>query len=131
MGTLILAAAAASTAKSTTGDSSLLLILLVFAVLIVFMFRSQSRRKKQVQQTQNQVMDGSRIRTTFGVYGTVVESDDRNVMVEVAPGVKIKMIRQAIMAVVPEDEPDGVFRTVPDRDGDGTAQPDDRGDTTY
>ena len=128
MGTLVLAAASA--AKSTSSNpSSLLLILVVFGVLIAFMFRSQRRRQRQTQQTQSKVMDGARVRTTFGVYGTIVESDDRNVMVEIAPGVKIKMVRQAIMTVVPEDEPDGVRQTMPDMDGDDpSAKPDDRSD---
>jgi len=129
MGTLTLAAAAASSTARTSSSSSLLLIVLVFGVLIFFMFRSQRRRQQRTQDTQRQVMDGSRIRTTFGVYGTVVESDDRNVMVEIAPGVRIKMVRQAIMAVVPDDEPEGVRQTVPDLDSDDTSDnPDGRGD---
>jgi preprotein translocase subunit YajC len=98
MGTQILAAATA--AKSTSSSSSsLLLIVLVFAVLMIFMFRSQRRRQRQAQNTQSQVMNGTRIRTVHGIYGTVVDSDDRNVMVEIAPGVKIKMLRQAIGTV--------------------------------
>ena len=94
-----LAAAATGTAKTGSSSTSFLLILLVFGVLMVFMFRSQSRRKRQAQDTQRQIMDGTRIRTVHGIYGTVVGSDDRNVMVEVAPGVRIKMLRQAIGAV--------------------------------
>ena len=108
MGTQILAATAAKTGSS----SSLLLIVLVFGVLMIFMFRSQRRRKQQAQDTQSRVMNGTRIRTVHGIYGTVVDSDDRNVMIEVAPGVKIKMLRQAIGAVVPDDEPDGLHPTM-------------------
>jgi preprotein translocase YajC subunit len=110
MGTQILAAAAATTKSS--GSSSLILIVLVFAVLMIFMFRSQSKRKRAAQSTQSQVMNGSRVRTVHGIYGTVVDGDDRNVMVEVAPGVQIKMLRQAIGAVVPDDEPDGLQPTM-------------------
>ena len=94
------------------GSSSLLLIVLVFAVLMIFMFRSQSRRQRAAQNTQRQVVNGSRVRTVHGIYGTVVDGDDRNVMVEVAPGVRIKMLRQAIGAVVPDDEPDGLQPTM-------------------
>jgi preprotein translocase subunit YajC len=135
MGTQILAATTA--AKTTGSSSSLLLIVLVFAVLMIFMFRSQRRRQRQSQDTQRQVIDGTRIRTVHGIYGTVVDSDDRNVMVEIAPGVKIKMLRQAIGAVVPDDEPDGVNQTMPDFDQAGTdsdasdqssAKPEDRSD---
>jgi preprotein translocase subunit YajC len=146
MGTNVLAAAEAAT-KTTSSDSSLLIIVLIFAVMMIFMFRSQSRRKRAAQDTQRQVVDGARIRTTFGVYGTVVEGDDRNVIVEVAPGTRIKMLRQAIAMVVPDDEPDGVAQTMPtfgqsepdvsadqtgpDLNGDGTSgKPDDRSDLT-
>ena len=122
-------------AKTSTGSSSsLLIIVAIFAVMMIFMFRSQSRRKRAAQDTQRQVIDGARIRTTFGVYGTIIEGDDRNVIVEVAPGTRIKMLRQAIAAVVPDDEPDGVAQTTsafgetePDVDG-GQTGPDLNGD---
>jgi preprotein translocase YajC subunit len=144
--------AAAEAAKSTGSDSSLLIIVVIFAIMMIFMFRSQRRRQRAAQDTQRGVADGTRVRTTFGVYGTVVGSDDRNVMLEVAPGTQIKMLRQAIAAVVPDDEPDGVAETMPsyeeadpdadsdqagpDLNGDGTSlngdgtsgKPDDRSD---
>jgi preprotein translocase subunit YajC len=136
MGTQTLAAAAAAT-KSTGSSSSLLLIVLVFAVLMIFMFRSQRKRQRAAQNTQRQVTNGSRVRTVHGIYGTVVDGDDRNVMLEIAPGVKIKMLRQAIGAVVPDDEPDGLQPTMqafeePASSGDMTDQSspktDDRSD---
>jgi hypothetical protein len=73
----------------------------------------------------------------------VADSDDRNVMVEVAPGVKVKMLRQAIATVVPDSEPDGVAHTMsamddaapgPDQAGSGfdgsdaSSRPDQRSD---
>ena len=131
-------AVAETTPKSTGNSSSLLIIIVIFAILMVFMFRSQSRRKRAAQETQRQVVDGARIRTTFGVYGTIIESDDRNVIVEVAPGTRIKMLRQAIAMVVPDDEPEGVApatptfgQAEPDLNGDGkSGKPDDRSDLT-
>jgi preprotein translocase subunit YajC len=137
-------AVAETTTKSTGNSSSLLIIIVIFAILLIFMFRSQSRRKRAMQDTQRQINNGTRIRTTFGVYGTIVESDDRNVIVEVAPGTRIKMLRQAIAMVVPADEPEGVAptpsfgqtgpdvtgdQTGPDLNGDGkSGKPDDRSD---
>lgn len=112
---------AAVAAKSTSSSSSsLLLIILVFAVLMIFMFRSQRKRQRAAQDTQRQVMNGSRIRTVHGIYGTVVDGDDRNVIVEVAPGVRIKMLRQAIGTIVPDDEPDGVNPTFTTTDETGS-----------
>ena len=122
MGTHALAAAAAT--KTTGSSSSLLLIILVFAVLMIFMFRSQSKRRRQAQETQRQVMNGTRVRTVHGIYGTVVDGDDRNVLLEVAPGVRIKMLRQAIGTIVPDDEPDGLNPTM-----QAFAEPTAEGDT--
>jgi preprotein translocase YajC subunit len=102
----------AAAAKTTGGSSeTLLIIVVVFVVLMFFMFRSQRRRQQNAQNVQRAVVNGSRIRTVHGIYGTVVDGDDRNVIVEVAPGVNIKMLRQAIGQVVPDDEPDGVLHT--------------------
>ncbi|MGH3304491.1 MAG: preprotein translocase subunit YajC [Streptosporangiaceae bacterium] len=115
MGTHILAAAAKSSGSSET---SLILIVVVFALIMVFMFRSQSRKKQNAQNTQRRVVNGAKIRTVHGIFGTVVDGDDRNIMVEVAPGVTIKMLRQAIGQVLPDDEPDGVLHTDTDQSSD-------------
>ncbi|HUD76226.1 MAG TPA: preprotein translocase subunit YajC [Streptosporangiaceae bacterium] len=136
MGTHFLAAAEATTKSSSS--TSLLLIVVVFAVLMIFMFRSQRRRQRATQETQRQVANGSKVRTVTGMFGKVVDGDDRNVMVEIAPGVTVKMLRQAIAVVLPDDEPDGVApsmpdfeHTGPDLDGDQSpAQPENRSDAT-
>jgi preprotein translocase YajC subunit len=108
--------AATSTGKS--GGSSFLIIIAVFAVMMIFLFRSQRRRQQRNMDTQKQVMDGSKIRTTFGLFGTVMSGDDRSVMVEIAPGVEVKLLRQAIAAVVPDEVPDGTYDTMPDTSAD-------------
>ena len=47
-----------------------------------------------------------RVRTTAGIYGTVISGDDRDVIVEIAPGVNIRMLRRAVMDVVQDDARD-------------------------
>jgi preprotein translocase subunit YajC len=132
MGTGILAAAAASTKPAGTDDSTLLIIVVVFVILMFFMFRSQRRRQQNAQNVQRAVVNGSRIRTVHGIYGTVVDGDDRNVIVEVAPGVNIKMLRQAVGQVVPDDEPDGVLHTDTDQSSDWSEDSsDDHGSDGY
>lgn len=128
MGTQILAAASKT---SSSSETSLILIVIVFALMMLFMFRSQRRRQQNAQSTQRQVANGSKIRTVHGIFGTVVDGDDRTVMVEVAPGVKIKMLRQAIGQVLPDDEPDGVLHTMDGTsaaDGDSSERPEERSD---
>jgi preprotein translocase subunit YajC len=129
MGSLHLLAAAATTTSKTSSSSylPLLIIVALFGVMYFFLIRPQRNKQRQAMQTQRQVGDGARIRTTAGIYGTIVEGDDDNVIVEIAPNVRIKMMRRAIMNVVSDDEPDGVRQTVPDLGPDAeSASADDR-----
>lgn len=119
MDTLILAAT--NSTRSSSGYTSFLLIIVLIAVMMLFMFRSNRRRQQNAQNTQRQLVNGARVRTVHGIYGTVRDSDDQNVMVEVAPGVNIKMLRQAVGTVLPDETPDGVLSTVPDAGATGPA----------
>jgi preprotein translocase subunit YajC len=102
---IIAAAEAASSSKS--GSSSftfLILIVLVFVGFYFLMIRPQRRRQQQAQQQQNTVGPGARVRTTAGMYATVVEVDGDDVVLEVAPGVDVRYLRRAIMEVISSGE---------------------------
>ena len=105
MGNVILAASTKS-----GGSSAYLLIGLVvlFGLLYFVTIRPQRRRQQQAQQTQRNVEPGARVRTTAGMYGTVVAVEDQDVILEVAPGIDVRFMRRAIMDVVPDgmDETD-------------------------
>ena len=99
MGNEILAASGKS-----GGSSAYLLIGLVvlFGLLYFVTIRPQRRRQQQAQQTQRNVEPGARVRTTAGMYATVVAVEDQDVILEVAPGVEARFMRRAIMDVVPD-----------------------------
>jgi preprotein translocase subunit YajC len=100
--------AAADAAKSSSSSFlPLLIIVVLFGLFYVTIIRPQRNRQRAAAQTQTQVIPGQRVRTTAGIYGTVVSGDDRDVVVEIAPGVEITMLRRAIMEVVPEDDQGG------------------------
>ena len=100
-------AAAAAAAKSSFNPSTLILILVVVVGFYMLMIRPQRRRQQQAQQRQNSVQPGARVRTTAGMYATVVEVDGDDVVLEVAPGIEVRYMRRAIMDVVsPGEEPE-------------------------
>ena len=73
---------AAADAASKSSSSSLtfpILIVLVFVGFYFLMIRPQRRRQQQAAQKQNTVTPGARVRTTAGMYGTVVEVDGDDV----------------------------------------------------
>ena len=101
LGTIL---AASTTKSSGFNPSTLLLILVVIVGFYMFMIRPQRRRQQQAQQQQNQVVPGARVRTTAGMYATVVDVDGDDVVLEVAPGIEVRYMRRAIMDVVSPGE---------------------------
>ena len=110
MGDTILAA---STKSSSTNLLPILIIVVLFGILYMTMIRPQRNRQRQAQQMQSTVTPGARIRTTAGIYGTVKSIEDGDVVVEVAPGVNIRMLRRAVMDVVQDG---GVKGSAPPQD---------------
>src|SRR5580693_8952485 len=104
---LVVASAAAAAKSSSSSFLPLLIIVVLFGLFYVAIIRPQRNRQRAAAQTQNQVVPGQRVRTTAGIYGTVVSGDDRDIVVEIAPGVEITMLRRGIMDVVPEDDQGG------------------------
>ncbi|QAY61273.1 preprotein translocase subunit YajC [Microbacterium protaetiae] len=92
-----------------------LIILLV--LLLIFMFWSSRRRmakqKAEQEAKARQTVPGAEVLLQGGLYGTIVSYDpdnlDQPAIVELAPGVNIKVHSQAIMRVVTAtDEPSTV-----------------------
>jgi preprotein translocase subunit YajC len=106
MGSNVLAAAKSSGGFSAT---ELILILVVVVGFYMLMIRPQRKRQQQAQQRQNSVRPGARVRTTAGMYATVVAVDEESgdVVLEVAPNVEVRYMKRAIMDVVsPSEEPE-------------------------
>jgi preprotein translocase subunit YajC len=94
----------AAASKSSSGNYTFLLVIVVlFGLFYFLMIRPQRNRQRQAQQMQRQVEPGQRVRTTSGMYGTVVSADADDIVLEVAPGVEIRFMRRAVMETVPEE----------------------------
>jgi preprotein translocase subunit YajC len=124
----ITAAAEAATKSSGSSLTFPILIVLVFVGFYFLMIRPQRRRQQQVQQQQRTVEPGAQVRTTAGMYATVVEVDGDDVVLEVAPGVEVRYLKRSIMEVIApgdaEATEDGGFpepEDVHDEETDGTS----------
>ena len=94
---------AAATKSSGSSYYFLIAIIVLFGIMYFVMIRPQRNRQRQVQQAQNRIQPGQTVRTTAGMYATVVEIDDADVVLEIAPGVNVRYLRRAILDVVPSD----------------------------
>ncbi|NJC66277.1 preprotein translocase subunit YajC [Planosporangium flavigriseum] len=77
-------------------------ILLALFILAAYflIIRPQQRRRKQTEELQSSIAPGDEVMTVAGLYGKVVDIDDKTVTLEVAPGVTNRYARQAIGQVV-------------------------------
>jgi preprotein translocase subunit YajC len=82
----------------------LLPLVLLLAVLYVLMIRPQRRRQMDHQRMIEGAGVGEDVLTTGGIYGTVVDSDGDDIVVEIADGVTVHMTRKGIAAVLPPEE---------------------------
>jgi preprotein translocase subunit YajC len=121
----IIAAADAATKSSGSSLTFPILIVLVFVGFYFLMIRPQRRRQQQVAQQQKTVNPGARVRTTAGMYATVLEVDGDDVVLEVAPGVEVRYLKRAIMEVISPAEEAETFE-----DGDPAFDEDVRDEET-
>ena len=114
----------AATTTTSKGNPYLfpIIILALFGLLYFVMIRPQRNRQRQAQQMQNQVMPGQRVRTTAGMYATVVSVEGDDVVLEVAPGVNVRYMRRAIMNVVSDGAGDVGTDESESMDGSGPAR---------
>lgn len=83
----------------------LVAIALLFWLLII---RPASRRQKDQVRMQSSLTVGDEVMLTSGIFGTITELTDDRLMVEVAPGVAVRVARGAIGSVVPTEQPEAV-----------------------
>jgi preprotein translocase subunit YajC len=129
LGNYDLATAAAK--SSGFNPSTLILILIVVVAFYFLMIRPQQRRKQAAAQQSNNVEPGARVRTTAGMYATVVDTDGDDVILEVAPGVEVRYMKRAIMEVVSPGEPVDETETDVDDDEDADVDHDEDADVDH
>jgi preprotein translocase subunit YajC len=82
-------------------------VLLPFIVLIGAMFlmtRSAKKKQQQAVRMRDRMRPGTGIRTIGGMYATVKEIHEDTVLLEVAPGVHAVYAKNAVGAVLEEEE---------------------------
>ena len=93
---LFLAAQAAQGGGSMT--SFFIMMIAIFAIMYFFMIRPQNKRRKEIQDFQNSLAEGTQVFTSGGIYGTVKKIDLANGIVEVkiADGVVVKVDKSCV-----------------------------------
>ena len=95
--------------------------LIVMVLLLVVMYVLMIRPQRQRQQAQNTMIEsagvGDDVLTNGGIYGTIIQAEEDDLVVEIADGLSVHMTRRGIAAVLPpeeDEEPDVVDAEVED-----------------
>ena len=84
----------------------LLALLFTFGLMWVLLIRPQQRRMRQHQAVVDALRPGDEIVTAGGIYGTVQALEGDAMVVQVAPGVELKVLRAAVSQVVTDRDED-------------------------
>ena len=83
-----------------------LLIIVAFGFLYFVLIRPQKRRQLQSRQMLSSLAIDDEVVTAGGIYGRIVELLADDVVLEIAPQVRVKVARRAVGAVIPPAEPE-------------------------
>jgi preprotein translocase subunit YajC len=102
--------------QSSSSFMPFLFLALTVVAFYFFLIRPQRNRQRQQQALLSQVAPGARVMTTSGLYGTVVEVDGDDIILEIAPGVEARFLKQAIMRTVSETDAEDETDSAVDED---------------
>lgn len=75
-------------------------LLLVFVVFYFLMIRPQQRRMRALQTAVAAVKKGDQVVTAGGIVGKVTKLEDAFVEVEIAPNVRVRVVKATLTEVV-------------------------------
>ncbi|MBB1510052.1 preprotein translocase subunit YajC [Tessaracoccus sp. MC1756] len=92
------------------------LIIMIVAMIALFYFmiiRPQRKRMQQHQEMQQQLVPGARVLLTSGMFGTVVHVGERQLIVELAPGAEVTVLKGNVARTANPDEEEFEFDDAP------------------
>ena len=78
-------------------SSPIIMLVLMFVIMWFFMIRPQRKQQKAIEAFRNSLEAGAHVVTSGGIYGTVCEIKENNVLIEVDNNVKIRVSKQALV----------------------------------
>ena len=88
------------------GIAQFIPLILIFAIMYFLLIRPQQKKMKDHQAMVNGLRRGDKVVTAGGMFGKVVKvHEEGEVEVEIADGVKVRMVQSTIAQVISKTEP--------------------------
>ena len=98
---LLMGAPAAPAGEAGAQQPSALPTILMFAAIILvmwlFMIRPQRKQQKEMQEFRNALKKGDKVVTVGGIYGEIVEVNEKTVLIKVDGDVKLRVDKQGLV----------------------------------
>lgn len=100
-------AQAAGIAGAGSAFTAFIPIILIFVVFYFLLIRPQQKRMKDHQAMLNAIRRGDRVVTNGGIIGTVTKvlTEERELQVEIAENVKVRVKQDMLSSVLSKTEP--------------------------
>lgn len=81
-------------------------LLLIFGIMYFLLIRPQQKKMKEHQAMVSGLRRGDKVVTAGGMFGKVVKvHDEGEIELEIADGVKVRMVQSTISQVISKTEP--------------------------
>ncbi|MBQ3873059.1 MAG: preprotein translocase subunit YajC [Bacteroidales bacterium] len=88
-------------AAPAAGQQSALPTILMFAAIILvmwlFMIRPQRKQQKELQNFRNSLKKGDKVVTVGGIYGEILEVNEKTALIRVDGDVKLRVDKQGLV----------------------------------
>ncbi|WP_371036525.1 MULTISPECIES: preprotein translocase subunit YajC [unclassified Rhodosalinus] len=88
--------------------AQILPLILIFAIMYFLLIRPQQKRMKEHQKMVENLRRGDQVVTQGGLIGKITKvKDDNEIEVELADGVRVRVVQNTIAQVLSKTEPSG------------------------
>ena len=84
-------------AQAPSALPTILMFVAIIAVMWLFMIRPQRQQQKKMQEFRNSLKKGDKVVTAGGIYGEIVEVNDKSALIRVDGDVKLRVDKQSLV----------------------------------
>ena len=74
----------------------MIMIIAMIVIFYFFMIRPQSKKQKEIKKAREAMQKGDNVVTAGGIHGKIKEIQDNTILMEVAPGVSLKVDKASV-----------------------------------
>lgn len=78
--------------------SGMIMIVAMIVIFYFFMIRPQSKKQKELKKAREAMKKGDKVITAGGIHGRIKDIKDNIVLMEIAPGITIKIDKTSVFA---------------------------------